>query len=305
MHAAMRARLLAAAVLGVCAVPAAGFAARMAPGLAPSPARSACRNTAPRAAALRAPSALPRHPVPQRRRTCEVYGVRQLSALAFSPGAAFAAYTRLLESDPVATKIATAAVLGAAGDAVAQLTEAAQKRSEPLFAFDANRALSMVAFSAVYTGAFQAWWIGTLQENVHLADPIADAAVKTGLCQFGTIPLVYMPTFFLITGAVRGMDLQTAVENAKAQYFRIYFRNVGYWIPVQMVQFFYLPQEWHIPFLCVAGFVWSIILSSVALSGQPASPEPAGAAQAVDGTPQSRPTLTAQEAAPEEPQEVR
>ena len=305
MRAAMRARLLTAAVLGACAVPAAGFAARAAPGLAPSPARSACRNT-PRAAALRlrAPSALPRHPAPQLRpRT--VCGARQLSALEFSPAAALAAYTRLLQSDPVATKIATAAVLGAAGDAVAQLTEAAQKRSELLSAFDANRALSMVAFSAVYTGAFQAWWIGTLQENVHLADPIADAAVKTGLCQFGTIPLVYMPTFFLITGAVRGMDLQTAVENAKAQYFRIYLRNVGYWIPVQMVQFFYLPQEWHITFLCVAGFVWSIILSSVALSGQPASPEPAAAAQALDAAPQSRPPLSSQEVAPEEPQEVR
>jgi len=188
-----------------------------------------------------------------------------------SPEQLLAAYTGLLVSDPVPTKIATATVLGAAGDVVAQLTEAASKEGKFSFVLDQKRGLSMLAFSALYTGAFQSWYIGFLQENVHLADPIADAAVKTGLCQFGSIPLVYMPTFFLVTGAVRGMDLQSGIDNAKANYLRIYSRNVGYWIPVQMVQFFYVPQEWQIPFLCAAGFTWSVILSSIALSQQPSA----------------------------------
>ena len=111
----------------------------------------------------------------------------------------------------------------------------------------------MIAFSAIYTGAFQAWWINTLQENVHLDDPVLDAAVKTGLCQFGTIPLVYMPLFFLITGAVRGMGLEASIANGKENYVRIYSRNVLFWIPVQMYQFLFVSPEWQIPFLCAGG----------------------------------------------------
>lgn len=113
----------------------------------------------------------------------------------------------------------------------------------------------MIAFSATYTGVFQAWWINTLQENVHLADPVLDAAVKTGLCQFGTIPLVYMPMFFLVTGAVRGSSLEASIANGKENYVRIYSRNVMYWIPVQMCQFLFVSPEWQIPFLCAGGFV--------------------------------------------------
>jgi hypothetical protein len=178
-------------------------------------------------------------------------------------------------------RIATASVLGAAGDLVAQIAEAASKEFDAkkwsFFQYDTMRGLSMVSFNAVYTGAFQSWWINTLQQNVHLPNPVADAAVKTGLCQFGTIPLIYMPTFFLITGAVRGMTLQASIDNGKAQYLRIYSRNVGFWIPVQMIQFFYVPQEWQIPFLCAAGFTWTVILSSLSLSAPRASaPAPLG-----------------------------
>jgi protein Mpv17 len=150
--------------------------------------------------------------------------------------------------------VATAAVLGGAGDFVAQLAESATKTGSAGRKFDSTRGLSMIAFSAIYTGAFQAWWISTLQANVHMSNQVLDAAVKTGLCQFGTIPLVYMPTFFLVTGAVRGMDLQASFENGKQNYLRIYSRNVLYWIPVQMCQFLYVPQEWQIPFLCAGGF---------------------------------------------------
>lgn len=150
---------------------------------------------------------------------------------------------------------------------MAQLSEAASKKVQ--FVFDSKRGASMIAFGAVYTGAFQAWWINYLLQNVNLADPLADAAVKTGLCQFGTIPLVYMLTFFLITGAVRGMDREASIANAKEQYFKIYSRNVGYWIPVQMCQFLFVPREWQIPFLCAGGFVWSVILSSLALQQAP------------------------------------
>jgi hypothetical protein len=63
-------------------------------------------------------------------------------------------------------RIATAAFLGAAGDAVAQRAAPSRidaKGREASFEFDTKRGLSMVSFSAIYTGVFQTWWIGFLQ----------------------------------------------------------------------------------------------------------------------------------------------
>lgn len=63
-------------------------------------------------------------------------------------------------------RIATAAFLGAAGDAVAQRATPSRidaNGEEATFEFDTKRGLSMVAFSAIYTGLFQTWWIGFLQ----------------------------------------------------------------------------------------------------------------------------------------------
>lgn len=192
----------------------------------------------------------------------------QQMATTMSPEQMLAIYSALLVSDPVPTKIATATILGGAGDLVAQGAEAASKGGSCTLQLDPKRSLSMMLFSALYTGSFQSWWINALEANVHLANSVADAAVKTGLCQFGTIPLVYMPTFFLVTGAVRGMDFQALADNVKQNYVRIYSRNVLFWIPVQMFQFLCVSREWQIPFLCAAGFTWAVILSYIALNQQ-------------------------------------
>lgn len=147
------------------------------------------------------------------------------------------------------SRVATASVLAAAGDIVAQLSEFAAHDKE--LKFDFKRWLGMSAFGAIYTGCFQGWWISLLQKRVRFADRFTDALVKTGLCQFGSIPLIYMPTFFFVTGTVRGQD---PVANLKAQYFNIYSRNVCYWLPVQMIQFLYVARDLQVPFLCAAGF---------------------------------------------------
>jgi hypothetical protein len=38
-------------------------------------------------------------------------------------------------------------------------------------------------------------------------------------------------------------------------------RNLIFWIPIQFVQFKYVPQKMQIPFVCLAGLVWTIVLS--------------------------------------------
>ena len=126
---------------------------------------------------------------------------------------------------------------------------------------DVKRAIGMISFAASYTGLFQSWWIRALQMRVQLTNPIADALLKTWLCQGLTIPLIYMPSFFFVTGAARGQDFATSLATLRAQYVDIYKRNVCYWVPVQMFQFLYVARDLQVPFLCAAGFTWNVILS--------------------------------------------
>lgn len=175
-------------------------------------------------------------------------------------------YADALVTDPVPTKMLTAAFLVTLGDAFSQLTETG--REDPRYDF--NRGLSFAIFGAVYTGAFQHWWFLFLNDAVPVAPGAGDfqlwlaAAGKTLLCQFGTIPLVYLPLFFILTGLVRGLTVEQTLARARESYLPLFTRNIAYWIPVQMAQFLLVEPEWQVPYVCSAGFIWSIVLSRFA-----------------------------------------
>jgi hypothetical protein len=163
-------------------------------------------------------------------------------------------------------RIVTAAALGAAGDLVAQLLEG--RGATDSLQYNVRRGLGMITFCGLYSGAFQSWWISTLNAKVQLLNPLADAALKTALCQFGTIPILYLPAFFLVTGFFGGKTLRLCIAEAKSNYQRLFSRNLCFWIPVQMFQFLLVRPDWQIPFLCMAGFSWCMILSSHGLSSK-------------------------------------
>lgn len=185
------------------------------------------------------------------------------------------AYTDSLKTNPIPTKFVTAAVLATAGDAVSQGSE----KDTP---YDWLRGLSFALFGGIYTGTFQHWWFGVMSTFVPTAAPddfamrFSTAALQTVLCQFGTIPLIYLPIFFLLTGALRGLSLEQSLDRARSLWLPLWQRNINFWIPVQMVQFLFVEPEWQVPFLCVAGLIWNVILSSIAgplQASQDQSPE--------------------------------
>jgi hypothetical protein len=51
---------------------------------------------------------------------------------------------------------------------------------------------------------------------------------------------------------------------AKKNFFRCWKRNLIYWIPAQLVMFGLVDEKWQIPFVCVMGIIWSLILSATA-----------------------------------------
>ena len=203
-------------------------------------------------------------------------------AVGASLPAVWTAYESALVLYPLETKVATAAVLAVAGDAIAQRRGGDK--------YDAIRASSFVLFDASYRGGFQhaafPWIIEHCRGDVlgrlvtsSVVDPALLAAVEcTAFNQLLVVPIVYYPLFFGITGAVQGLSLKESLARARAQFVDLTIRNWKFWIPAQLVQFYLLPIDLQVPFTCVMGLVWNVILSAVAGSARPAIAE--GSAEA-------------------------
>ena len=90
------------------------------------------------------------------------------------------------------------------------------------------------------------------------------AMERTFLYQFFLIPFFYYPIFFTFTGFIQGLSLKETWERAKVSFFPCWKRNLLFWIPTQMIMFGLIVERWQIPFVCVMGIIWSMILSVVA-----------------------------------------
>uniref|UniRef100_A0A7S2HNS7 Uncharacterized protein n=1 Tax=Octactis speculum TaxID=3111310 RepID=A0A7S2HNS7_9STRA len=175
-------------------------------------------------------------------------------------------YQNSLVNNPLITKVITGAVLAIVGDAVAQAT------SDEV-GFDRRRAVSFAAFDACYR-FFQHYMfpviIGLGQGNVvkHILPafliPAAAAMEQTALYQFGIIPILYYPIFFSFTGFIQGLSIRQAWDRMKLQFFPCWRRNLMFWIPTQLCLFGIVADKWQIPFACVMGMLWSMILSKTA-----------------------------------------
>jgi protein Mpv17 len=179
---------------------------------------------------------------------------------------AMQAYSHSLALRPLETKVVTAAVLAVGGDALAQLREC-----EP---YDARRAASFVLFNTCYRGAFQhnAFPLITkiFQGNsLHGLLPVIPLEVcaaisRTAANQLVVVPVVYYPLFFAMTGAVQGLTLSASVQRAREKFLPLLKRSLAFWIPVQYIQFAYVAAEWQVPYICVWGLLWNVIVSVVA-----------------------------------------
>ena len=211
--------------------------------------------------------------------------VTRASALAVRGAmtAGFGAYGASLLSHPLETKLATAAVLAVAGDAIAQ-----RRVDKP---YDCARAASFLLFDMSYRGGFQhhtfPWIIECCTGDALLCAarwmPMLDclgptllaALERTAFNQFVLVPLVYYPLFFAVTGAVQGLSARETVGRARSSFISLTLRNWLFWLPVQFVQFAFLGPKWHVPFVCGMGLVWNVILSTIAGSTSSTSAKPA------------------------------
>mmetsp|Transcript_11264 Transcript_11264/g.24024 ORF Transcript_11264/g.24024 Transcript_11264/m.24024 type:complete len:258 (-) Transcript_11264:600-1373(-) len=181
--------------------------------------------------------------------------------------------------------MATGGVLAFAGDVIAQslLSEAnkeANKKSIPPEDWDVVRTAAFTAFGALYTGGVQHFIFGYL--NTSFDEPL----VRLGLAQFFFIPFCYYPTFLAMVPALRaGWESPNGFNSPEAKLRQnelftdvagkipsTLVRNWFFWIPVQFVQFNFIPMDAQVTYAAAFGVIWNAILSwSTAATAQPAA----------------------------------
>lgn len=197
------------------------------------------------------------------------------TALSLRPQQAAAAlfddYQSILTAHPLPTKLVTGAILAITGDAVAQ--------SRDKTSYSLSRGGSFAAFDVTYR-AVQHYLFPAIVENFHgqyfltaigavglsqLANADVMAAMERALVnQLIVVPFFYYPVFFLFSGIQMGLNLEEGLERAKQNFFPLLKRNLLFWVPIQYAQFAFVPMDLQIPFLCVAGLIWTYILSILA-----------------------------------------
>jgi len=165
------------------------------------------------------------------------------------------AYSTALVTTPLYTKAATAALVAATGDAIAQA-------SDDSAAYNSARGQSFTAFGAVYSGAWQHHLFDWL--NAHCTGTWLPAAAECTLInQMCVVPLLYLPLFLLLSGRTRGLELPALVADARQRYMPLLLSNWRFWLPVQTMLFAFLSPELLVPACSLAGVVWNLILSTL------------------------------------------
>ena len=70
-----------------------------------------------------------------------------------------------------------------------------------------------------------------------------------------------------------GLTLDEGVNRARQNFLPLMKRNLLFWVPIQYAQFAFVPVDLQIPFLCLAGLIWTYILSALAGSANKYSNE--------------------------------
>jgi hypothetical protein len=170
-----------------------------------------------------------------------------------------------------AKDVITAGSTGAAGDLIAQVVEkkgrgelfAANKGIAGNFDFDLRRSGAYGVFAGGYTGAFQHFLFARLQDSV--PNPLARLAINQGLI----IPIFHYTLLLWLVPKLRARsqrEEETLRKNINV--LKMIPRNWAFWVPLQLIQFCFIPHRYQVFFCSVLGFFWKVILSLLTQGAQ-------------------------------------
>jgi len=151
-------------------------------------------------------------------------------------------------------QVICSAVLGGAGNVMAQLVDNGANFDD----LELLPPLSYILFSTLYCGGFQPniyrafdRWFGEDIGRKIVAEFLAYA------------PLVYIPSFYMITGAFQGLGWSGSLERLSDLYLSTYLSYFLVWPLPMLVYFRWIPTEYRVGYLSLCGFMEKVVYTFV------------------------------------------
>lgn len=169
-------------------------------------------------------------------------------------------YNETAKRHPVATGVWTSGLKTSAADAFAQ--KVLEGREE----LDWKRHATFCTFGFLYLGGFQYWlynvkftqWCGPITSRFGHK---ASAPIKTFIDQAIHHPFMYFPTFYAIKASVAGKPMSYAVDKYKSEIWTSVKTLWTVWVPLQLINFAFVPRHLRVPYVAGVSFGWTMILS--------------------------------------------
>jgi protein Mpv17 len=192
-------------------------------------------------------------------------------------------YLRAVQHRPVATGIATSAVLWLAGDTVAQLIE---KTSEPSnnrqdakrrvpgdTPIDLRRLLGTTVEGSIVNGGIGVYWYAFLDKFVGTTLGLASGSAAFVAAKVGLECVLWHPftlsLFWTVVGAIEGNSWEKIKEELSTDFTPTLLTEYVLWTPIDTLNFKLVPV--HLQVLCVniGCFVEAVVVSYIHANGFP------------------------------------
>mmetsp|Transcript_96451 Transcript_96451/g.245117 ORF Transcript_96451/g.245117 Transcript_96451/m.245117 type:complete len:221 (-) Transcript_96451:303-965(-) len=163
----------------------------------------------------------------------------------------------------LARDVTLAGTSGAAADRICQGVESAGSAS------DSRRTAAFAIFTGVYVGGVCSGLYGLYPRIAARvlkarATPRLEGAVCSALDNFLHVPLMYIPTFYLSIGMMRGESWENSTKMFRDSWGETVVTCWAFWIPAQFIIFSKVPAALRVPAVAAGDFAWNMVLSFVA-----------------------------------------
>jgi|TARA_B110000208_G_scaffold180128_1_gene229552 protein Mpv17 len=166
-------------------------------------------------------------------------------------------YTRQLVSNPLRTNIATGGVLAFTSDLICQtvvekVESVAWKRTAAIAIFGMyyNGGICTLVYP-LYSRVLPHWFASS---------PLRQGVGSTLVDNFIHSPIFYVPSFYMSTAILQGIDFNTALTTLKRGYITTMLSTWLIWIPLQTFNFSVVPTKLRVLVLSVGCFFYTIQL---------------------------------------------
>ncbi|KAH8107168.1 hypothetical protein BXZ70DRAFT_916685 [Cristinia sonorae] len=167
------------------------------------------------------------------------------------------AYNAALQRRPMLYQCATAGILFAGGDCIAQ--QAIERKGWKNH--DLARTARLGFYGGCMFGPLLTKWLQTLN-RLQFKTPLRAVVYRTYLDQGVFTPAV-VAFFFGSMTALEGKGVSEAVDRIQENYVPTLIRNWGVFVPAQIINFALVPNHLRFVFVGVVSLFWNTYLSSV------------------------------------------